>query len=156
MRTRTITIAAAALLTALTACSGDKQPDAKASASPSSSPAKTYTFEDCRELLEYDYQAGESKDASGDPECSHLTEGEYHKAVGEVLAAHKDELMQKGAREVVWDAAWDGLKPDKQVEVCDQLNRYGVDAVGEQLKESGAQPEGHEVEMAQYYASNKC
>jgi hypothetical protein len=156
MRTRT-TLAAALLLATLTACgSSDSGTSAKPKAIPSSSPTKSYTFEDCKKLLEYDYEQGESKDASGDPECSHLTNEQYSKAVGEVLAAHKSGVLDQAARELVWDEAWDGLAPDKQVEVCDQIERYGVDAVGQQLKNSGAKPEGYETEMAQYYLDNKC
>jgi len=160
MRTRTTaaTVLAGLLLATLTACGGDGESDtsAKSSASPSSSPTKSYTFQDCKELLEYDYQQGESKDASGDPECSHLTSDEYSKAVGEVLAGHKDDILDQTARQLVWDEAWDELTPDRQDEVCAQIERDGVDAVGQQLKNSGAEPKGHETEMAQYYLDNKC
>lgn len=98
---RTITAATAALLLAtLTACGSSSDgsdkpvPDPKPSTTATSSPtAKAYTYDDCLELLEYDYQQGEPQDASGDPECSHLTDEQYAKAVAEILTAHKDEII---------------------------------------------------------------
>ncbi|MFE7580785.1 hypothetical protein ACFU5Y_04355 [Streptomyces gardneri] len=162
MRTRSATALIAALLAALTACGGSDnppttpaaKPDAEAStASPS---AKTYSFQDCVALLKYDYQQGQPQDASKEPECAHLTSDEYTKAVGEVLATHKDEFIQQGAREVVWDKAWDGLTAGKQKSVCDEIEQQGVDAVAEQLKSAGAEPKGHETEMVEYYRDKKC
>jgi hypothetical protein len=97
MRTRTITAAVALLFAALTACGsssdGSDKP-AEPSASATSSPAKAYTYADCVELLEYDFQKGEPQDASRDPECSHLTRDQYTEAVAEVLTAHKDEIIE--------------------------------------------------------------
>ncbi|MDQ0842415.1 hypothetical protein [Streptomyces sp. V1I6] len=94
---RTTAATAALLLATLTACGssseGSEKP-AEPSTSPTSSPAKAYTYADCVELLEYDFQQGEPKDASRDPECSHLTRDQYTEAVGEVLAAHKDEIIE--------------------------------------------------------------
>ena len=158
MGTRTTAATAALLLATLTACGSDGESDtsAKPSASPSSSPTKSYTFEDCKELLEYDYQQGESKDASGDPECSHLSKDQYDRAAVEVLTAHKDEILEQGSREAIWDEAWNEQQPDEQSAVCDQIEQDGVEVVGAHLKEMGAQPAGHEVEMAQYYLDSKC
>ncbi|MDX3343741.1 hypothetical protein PV409_37965 [Streptomyces sp. ME02-6979.5a] len=94
MRTRTtLTAATAAALLALTGCSSD-EPAAPASAQPSATTAKTYTYADCVDLLEYDYQQDQPQDASGDPECSHLTPGQYQQAVTDVLTAHKDEILR--------------------------------------------------------------
>lgn len=161
MRRTTTATLAAGLLLALTACSsggdtGSSKPAATTTSASPSSTTKAYTYQDCVDLLEYDYGQGTPKDASGDPECSHLTSDEYAKAVGEVLTGHKGDFLEQGAREIVWDNAWDGLTPDKQTAVCDQIAKDGVDAVGQQLKASGAKPAGYEVEMAQYYQDNKC
>ncbi|WP_236241148.1 hypothetical protein [Streptomyces sp. CC228A] len=96
MRTRTTTTAIALLLATLTGCSSasePEQPAAAASPSITTSTPASYTFQDCVDLLEYDYKAGTPKDAKHDPECSHLSEDEYVKAVGQVLTAHKDEII---------------------------------------------------------------
>ncbi|MFI2911129.1 hypothetical protein ACG2OD_23220 [Streptomyces sp. PDY-4] len=93
MRTRTTTVGILAVLAlTLTACSSE---DSTTPAKPSTSPttAKAYTYADCVDLLEYDFQEDQSQDASGDPECSHLTRDRYKDAVAEVLTAHKDEIL---------------------------------------------------------------
>jgi hypothetical protein len=153
---------AAGLLLTLTACGTADNPPATPAAKPgaeastASPSAKTYTFQDCVTLLEYDYAQGQPQDASKDAECAHLTRDEYTKAVGAVLAAHKDEFIEQGAREVVWDNAWDALAADKQKTVCEQIEQQGVDAVAQQLKVAGAEPKGHETEMVEYYRDSKC
>lgn len=154
---RTATAVTAALLLTLTGC-GNGGETSKAKPSPSTTPAPTpsYDFQDCKNLLEYDYQAGQPRDASNDPECAHLTDDQYAKAVGEVLAGHKDEIMDKAAREVIWDKGWDAIKPDAQDRVCAQIRHDGVEAAGQQFAEAGAEPVGYETEMAQYYLDNKC
>ena len=93
MRRTTFAATLAAGLLALTACSSNAGNKPAAEATPS--PSKTYTFKDCVDLLEYDYQQGKPQDASHDPECAHLTNDEYVKAVGEVLSAHKDEILEQ-------------------------------------------------------------
>jgi hypothetical protein len=94
MRTRTIAaaLAAAAALT-LTACSSEDSSTTPAKPSTSPTTAKAYTYEDCVNLLEYDFQEGQPQDASDDPECSHLTRDRYKDAVAEVLTEHKDEIL---------------------------------------------------------------
>ncbi|MFI8254094.1 hypothetical protein [Streptomyces filamentosus] len=101
MRIKTTTTLAAGLLLALTACGtadnppavpSDKQGADATTATPAAT-AKTYTFQDCVDLLDYDFTDGKPKDASKDPECAHLTPDEYVKAVGEVLTKHKDEIL---------------------------------------------------------------
>lgn len=158
MRIRTAVATAVLLLATLTACGSSDQNDKPAAkTSPSPSPtAKKYTFDDCKDLLEYDYQQGEPQDASKDPECSHLSSDEYTRAVTEVLTGHKDEILQQSAREVMWDEAWDEQSPADQKAICAQIEQDGVDSVGEYLKSAGAQPAGHETEMAQYYLDSKC
>lgn len=156
---RTIAATAALLLATLTACGSSNSDDkpAKPSASATSSPtAKAYTYDDCVELLEYDYQQGESKDASGDPECSHLTSDEYTKAVGEVLAGHRDEIMDKAAREVLWDATWEEMAASNREGMCAHIQESGVEVVGQALDDAGDVLADHGVEMAEYLRDNKC
>ena len=91
---------AAGLLLALTACgAADNPPSApsdkggtEAATSPTAS-AKTYTFQDCVALLEYDFTQGELQDEKAAIECAHLTSDDYQRAVGEVLTNHKDEIL---------------------------------------------------------------
>lgn len=153
---------AASLLLAVTACGTADNPPATPAAKPgaeastASPSAKAYTFKDCVDLLEYDYQQGQPQDASKDPECAHLTSDEYTKAVGEVLGAHKDDFIAQGERQVIWDDAWKNLSTESRTSVCAQIKQDGVEAVGQQLKSVGAQPAGHEVEMAEYYRDKKC
>lgn len=162
MHTRPITATAGLLLAlALTACGGSQEPAANkpapaTSTATATATAKTYTYDDCIALLEYDYKEGTPQDASGDPECAHLTADEYAQAVGEVLTGHKSDFIAQGAREVAWDNAWKNLSPKSRASVCAQIEADGAEAVGEQLKAAGAQPAGHEVEMAEYYRDNKC
>ena len=153
MRTRTATTAVAGLLLAtLTACGGSGT-----SAKPSTSPtAKAYTFEDCTDLLEYDYQQGEPKDASSDPECAHLTSDQYTKAAAEVLAGHKDEIMDKAAREVLWDGTWEEMAASDRDGMCAHIQESGVEVVGQALDNAGDALAGHGVEMAEYLRDSKC
>lgn len=156
MRTRT-TLAAGLLLATLTACSssdsGGDKPAPTVTASPT---AKAYTYDDCKGLIEYDLREGEPQDASGDPECSHLSKADYDKAASEVLLANKDLVRERIHRQITWDAAWDELTPEKETAVCDLIDQTGIAAVAAHLKENGAQPTGHETEMAEYYRDEKC
>ncbi|MGA5330963.1 hypothetical protein ACPCJT_20260 [Streptomyces griseoincarnatus] len=93
MKTRTAACAALLTLAALTAGCGSSD-DKPSEPSTSTTPAKAYTYEDCVALLEYDFTEGQPQDASGDPECSHLTRDRYKDAVAEVLTAHKDEILE--------------------------------------------------------------
>lgn len=162
MRTRTATALAGLLLAALTACGSDggsgtsSKPSNSAEPSASTSSTKTYTSEDCIDLLEYDYQAGQLKDASKDPECSHLTDDQYTQAVGEVLAGHKDEIMDKAAREVLWDATWDEMKASDRDGLCVHIQESGVEVVGQALDNAGDALDSRGVEMAEYLRDNKC
>jgi predicted small lipoprotein YifL len=159
MYTRATAALAALLLATLTACGTERPPDKPAAAADATSAATarpTYTFHDCVELLEYDYKAGTSKNAKHDPECAHLSEDEYVRAVGQVLAEHKDETMERVSRETIWDHAWDNLTPTGQRDTCTLLREEGVDAVAAALADRDAQPVGHETELAQYYLDNKC
>jgi hypothetical protein len=156
MRTKT-TLAAGLLLATLTACSssdsGGDKPTPTVTASPT---AKAYTYDDCVELLEYDLEKGEPQDASGDPECAHLSKADYDKAVSEVLLANKDDIQERAHREITWDVAWNELTPAKAASVCDLIDQVGIEEVADQLRNSGAQPNGHESEMAEYYRDEKC
>ncbi|ODA69528.1 hypothetical protein [Streptomyces sp. AVP053U2] len=94
MRTRTTTAGILAVLAlTLTACSSSDSNTTPAKPSTSPTTATAYTYADCVDLLEYDFQEGQPQDASGDPECSHLTRDRYKDAVAEVLTAHKDEIL---------------------------------------------------------------
>ncbi|MFC8277202.1 hypothetical protein ACFUJR_32660 [Streptomyces sp. NPDC057271] len=97
MQRTTTTTLTATLLLALTACSssGETASSKPAASTTSASPstAKAYTYQDCVDLLDYDFTDGKPQDASRDPECAHLTTEEYAKAVGEVLTEHKDEIL---------------------------------------------------------------
>ncbi|MFF5795788.1 hypothetical protein [Streptomyces albogriseolus] len=146
IRTTAVSILAVLALT-LTACSSEDSSD-QANANPSSpTTAKAYTYEDCVDLLEYDFQDGQPQDASDDPECSHLTSDRYQDAVAEVLTAHKDEILEDAGNEAIWDTAWDELDADAQTSVCDLLLTEGP--------ETGA-TQGVSEEQAQYYLDSKC
>lgn len=94
MRRLTIPAATTAALLALTACSSDTdKPGPAPSAAASSSSAKAYTYQDCVDLLDYDFQQGKPQDASKDAECAHLPRDQYEKAVAEVLTKHKDSFI---------------------------------------------------------------
>lgn len=160
MHTRTTAATVAVLLLAtLTACGTEPTPDkpaAAASPSTMTSTAPAYTFQDCVDLLEYDYKAGTPKDAQQDPECSHLTKDEYVKAVGQVLGTHKEDIVGQAAREALWDDAWSRMTAAQQTQTCNTIRSNGVDAAGAALAEGAAQPTGHEAEMAQYILDEKC
>ncbi|MET9957048.1 hypothetical protein ABZ135_36610 [Streptomyces sp. NPDC006339] len=91
MRRHATTALAGALL-ALTACSSTNDAPAP-TPTASSSTAKAYTYQDCIELLDYDFQQGKPQDASKDAECAHLPRDQYEKAVAEVLTKHKDSFL---------------------------------------------------------------
>lgn len=146
MRTRTTLAAALLTLAALTAsCSSDSSESSDSK--PSTSSGKTYSYADCIALLEYDYTEGQPQDASGDPECSHLTRDQYGKAVAEVLAGHKGDILEEASNEAIWDAAWDELDTDAQNSVCDLLLTEGPD--------TGA-AQGVSEDQGQYFLDTKC
>lgn len=147
MRTRTAAGILAVLALTLTACSSSN--DGTTPSEPSTSPvtAEAYTYADCVDLLEYDFQEGQPQDASGDPECSHLTRDRYQDAVAEVLTAHKDEILEDAGNEAIWDTAWDELDAAAQASVCDLLLAEGP--------ETGTS-RGVSEEQAQYFLDNKC
>ncbi|MFG2747214.1 hypothetical protein ACGFY0_45165 [Streptomyces chartreusis] len=99
MRRTTTAFIATGLLLALTSCGIADNPPAPpsdkggAEASTSSPSTKTYTFQDCVALLDYDFQQGQPQDASKAPECAHLSPSDYQRAVGEVLTKRKDEII---------------------------------------------------------------
>ncbi|MGQ5580898.1 hypothetical protein [Streptomyces sp. ECR3.8] len=145
MKTRTAACAALLTLAALTGCSSSS--DGKSDEPSPSSSTKTYSYADCVALLEYDYAEGQPQDASGDPECSHLTRDQYGKAVAEVLTGHKDEILEEASNEAIWDTAWDELDAAAQTSVCDLLLAEGPD--------TGA-AQGVSEEQGQYFLDTKC
>lgn len=93
MRRLTTTALAAAMLAVVTACSSTTSGTPVSPSSTASATAKAYTFQDCVDLLDYDFEQGKPQDDSAEAECAHLTPEEYTKAVGEVLTKHKDEII---------------------------------------------------------------
>ncbi|MFJ2477103.1 hypothetical protein ACIOWI_29715 [Streptomyces sp. NPDC087659] len=158
MRRTTTTAALTAVLLALTGCSsgGETTTAAKPSASPTPSPTPSYTFDDCKALLEENYQAGAPRDASNDPECAHLTDDQYTQVVGEVLAGHKDEIMDQAAREVLWDSTWEEMAQADRDGMCHHIEESGVEVVGQALDDAGDIIKDQGVEMAEYLRDNKC
>lgn len=157
-RTTTTALTATLLFATLSACGsssdgGDKPADPTKAPSPT---AKAYTYKDCVDLITYDLTEGEPQDASDDAECSHLSKADYDKAASEALLGQKDEILDQASREAMWDAGWDALDPTEQQDVCDLIEAAGTEAVATHLKESSAQPAGHETEMAEYYRDKKC
>lgn len=158
MRIRTV-ITAAALLASLVGCgSGGDSADAKPSpSSSSSSPTpRAYDVHDCRALLERDYEAESLHDASGDPECKHLTHDEYLDVAKEVLTGRKDEILEDATNHVVWDEAWDGTDPKQQKVLCRRLAEDGPAVVGQEMADADENSSGDEVDMAQYILDEKC
>ncbi|MFE7237162.1 hypothetical protein [Streptomyces sp. NPDC057580] len=158
MRIRTV-ITAAALLVSLVGCgSGGDSADAKPSSrSSSSSPTpRAYDVHDCRALLERDYEAESLHDASGDPECKHLTHDEYLDVVKEVLTGRKDEILEDATNHVAWDEAWDGTDPKQQKVLCRRLAEDGAAVVGQEMADADENSSGDEVDMAQYILDEKC
>ncbi|MFD5709498.1 hypothetical protein ACFWHW_03735 [Streptomyces pharetrae] len=161
--TTTVLLAAACLALAGCSNSTDGKADAKASASTPAAPSPTptpsepeYTFEDCTALMEANYAADANTDVSDEPECAHLTEDEYVQAVGEVLAGHKDEILDQAADEVIYDDAWAAMDPEAQTTVCDLLAADGPESVGLLLGESVDDPSVDTVAMAEYLYTEKC
>ncbi|WP_128643523.1 hypothetical protein [Streptomyces sp. SS] len=162
MRRLTSAALAAAIAALLVACGTTPEPDAPAAgrqgepgttASPST---RAFDVHDCKALLERGYAAGAPRDGSKDPECAHLTRDEYTAVVGEVIAGHKDEIMEDAANEVAWDSAWDQTGPEQQTVVCGRLKTDGAAVVGQEMADASDSPSGDEVEMAQYYLDEKC
>lgn len=161
MNTRTA-ITAVALLSSLLGCgSGGDAPGG--SAKPGQGPASSsptpriYDVHDCRALLERDYDADTLHDASGDPECAHLTRDRYLGVVKEVLTGRKDEILEDSAQHVVWDQAWDETDQERRELVCSRLLEDGVEVVSQEMIDAaGDESDGTEVEMSQYYLDEKC
>lgn len=153
--TATVTALAAALL--LTSCGsgGDAQAKPTASSSPTAT-TRAYDAYDCKALLERNYDADNIRDASDDPECETLTSDEYASAVADVIAGHKDDILNDAANHVAWDAAWDETDADQQQTVCDRLQADGATVVGQEMADASTDSSGDEVEMAQYYLDEKC
>ncbi|TFI30677.1 hypothetical protein [Streptomyces sp. 4R-3d] len=153
---RTVIIAALLLAAVLTGCGSSSDAAVKPSSTPT--PSRTYDVHDCKALLERDYAADTPRDASADPECAHLTRGEYVEAAGEVLGAHKDDFLDQAAQEIVWDAAWDETDPDQQQVVCDRLAEDGAVLVGQEMLGAGGMDEasGNPIDMVQYFHDEKC
>lgn len=142
MRTRTALPAVLLALAAATAsCSSDSHGNDRPSKTPSAAPSRTYTKADCLALLERNYKAGTPQDVSDEAECSSITHAQYVDLVGQVLAGHKDEILDNAA----WDTAWDGLDADAQANICALLTTDGPDGA-----------EGLTHEQAQYFLDNKC
>ncbi|WP_405797337.1 hypothetical protein [Streptomyces sp. NBC_01506] len=159
MRTTTAAIGAVLLLGALTACSGGEESTTEAKPSPTPTSSRAYDVHDCKALLERNYEAEALRDATGDPECEHLTQDEYTEVVGEVLSGRKDEIMEDATYQVVWDEAWDSTDADQQQVVCDRLAKDGAVAVGQEMMDdaAGADDEsGNPIDMVQYFLDEKC
>ncbi|WP_406324503.1 hypothetical protein [Streptomyces niveus] len=158
MRTTTAAIAAVLLLATLTACSdrSDSAPEAKPSPTPTSS--RSLDAHDCKALLERDYASDELRDATGEPECAHLTQDEYAEIVGDVIGGHKDEILDQSAQEIVWDEAWGATGADQQELVCGRLFSDGAVVVGQEMMDDGGMDDaaGNPVDMAQYFLDEKC
>lgn len=159
MRIRTA-ITATLLLASLVACGGRPDTtDAKAEPTPSPSPARVYDVHDCRALLERNYEGDASRDASADPECTHLTHDQYVEVVEEVLDGHTDEILAEAADHTMWDEAWDTTDPEQQQVVCDRALADGSVVVGQEMIDAGTDPDGNggnPIDMVQYYLDEKC
>ncbi|MFD3917294.1 hypothetical protein [Streptomyces sp. NPDC058603] len=157
---RRTAIATALLLATLTACGSSSDTATKPEPSPSASSgapsARSFDVHDCKALLERSYEANELRDASGDPECTHLSWDEYVEVVGDVIAGRKDEILTDASNQVAWDEAWDATGTDQQQVVCGRLATDGAVAVGQEMMEAAQAPSGTEVEMAQYFLEEKC
>ncbi|MET7795701.1 hypothetical protein [Streptomyces decoyicus] len=146
-------IAVAVLTVTLTACTQHADPKPAATTTT----PRTYSRADCEALLEKTYQERQLRDASNDPECKALTHDQYVKAVGAVLATHKDEILDRAANKADWDEAWESTAPAQQDVVCRRLKEDGAITVGQEMAEaSGSDSTGNEVEMSQYFLTEKC
>lgn len=156
-RTAVITATLVATL-ALASCSNS--PDGTAGSKPattSAAPAKpSYDLSDCRDLLEQDYTDENVHDASKEPECKGLTRKQYLGAVKDVLAGHKDDILERSAKEVGWDSAWEQTDSDQQDLVCERLKDDGADVVGKEMADATGEDVDEQVDMAQYLLDEKC
>lgn len=141
MRTRTALPAILLIAATITSCSSGSHDDDTPSNTPGATPSRTYTKADCLRLLEENYKAGTPQDVSDEAECSSLTHAQYVDLVGQVIAGHKDQILDHAA----WDTAWDGLDADAQANICTLLQTDGPDAA-----------DGLTHEQAQYFLDNKC
>ncbi|MEU7032715.1 hypothetical protein ABZ958_03390 [Streptomyces sp. NPDC046237] len=76
--------------------------------------------------------------------------------VGEVLASHKDDILEEATSEVAWDSAWEQTASAQQEIVCDRLKTDGVEAVAKEMADGKDSPSGDEAVMAQYFLDEKC
>ncbi|MFC9244591.1 hypothetical protein ACFT7S_11340 [Streptomyces sp. NPDC057136] len=153
-------LTAVLMLAALAGCgSAGDATETNAKPSARSSPTATPTFDvhDCRALLDRDYDNDSLRDASGEPECAHLTHDEYLEVVKKTLTGRKDEILEDSAQHVVWDEAWEETDLERQQMVCERLLADGVEVVSQEMIDAaGDDFSGDEVEMSQYYLDEKC
>ncbi|TVZ96499.1 hypothetical protein [Streptomyces sp. BK340] len=116
----------------------------------------TYTFDDCKALLEKHYQAGNVHDAEAEPECRGLTHGQYTEAVKAVVMGHKDEIVADAKAKVMYDQVWDSLGTADQQSVCDTMDTSSPEAVGAMLDGMVDDPSVDTTKMAQYFYDEKC
>ncbi|MFJ9729542.1 hypothetical protein ACIRP3_43145 [Streptomyces sp. NPDC101209] len=159
MRRTVLTLTALIALCAATGCSSDSHgtpATAPAPATTAASSEPAYTIDDCKTLLEEDYNADNVHDASDEAECQGLSEKEYTEAVGEVLKAHKDEILKDATDQTLYDEAWDSLDADTQQTICDTMDEEGTEPVAGLLDLTITDPSVDTGEMAQYLYDNKC
>ncbi|MFB6678703.1 hypothetical protein ACFCWG_41070 [Streptomyces sp. NPDC056390] len=157
---RTAIITATLATTLLLASCGSNGSDGKADSKPaatSTAPAKPgYDLSDCKDLLEQNYTDENVHDASSEPECKGLTRRQYLSAVKDVLTGHKDDILERSAKEVTWDSAWEQTDSDQQNLVCERLQEDGADVVGKEMADSTGGDIDEQVDMAQYLLDEKC
>ncbi|MFE4671103.1 hypothetical protein [Streptomyces sp. NPDC056723] len=152
----TATLAATLLLASCGSNGSDGKPDSKPAAT-SAAPAKpAYGLSDCRDLLEQNYTDENVHDASKEPECEGLTRKQYLSAVKDVLAGHKDDILERSAKEIAWDSAWEQTNSEQQDLVCERLKEDGAEVVGKEMADSTGDDVDEQVDMAQYLLDEKC
>lgn len=158
MRQITITAVAALAALLLAGCGNTTAPPAPAATPATAKPTPAaYDLHDCTALLERNYAADATRDASEDPECADLTREEYVEAVGTVLLAHADEMMDQAATEMEWDLAWEETDPAQQDLVCERLRTDGAATVGLEMMEAAGDEAGvDQLRMAEYFFDEKC
>ncbi|MFI6564062.1 hypothetical protein [Streptomyces sp. NPDC050534] len=158
MRRTALVLTALIALGAVTGCSSDRRAaatPAPATTTTTNSSEPEHTIDDCEALLEENYNADNVHDASDEPARQGLSESEYTDAVGEVLAGHKDEILDDAADQVLYDEAWDSLDADTQQSICDTMDEEGTEPVAGLLDVTVTPPGRHRRDGAYLY-NNKC
>lgn len=152
------TLLAAALSTAGCGSGGTDDKPAAASAKPTPviTAEPTYDAYDCQALLERNYDEGNARDASSEPQCGSLTHDEYIDIAKKVITGHKDDILDTAASQEGWDAAWEQTDAEQQNLVCDRLNEDGATVVGKEMADSTGDDETEQINMARYLLTEKC